>query len=61
MMESQHAHSRLKEKHNHVGLTLALSLACMRTRSAPILVANNAVVCPAVFYLVEQKKRRLGR
>ena len=23
--------------------------------------ANNAVVCPAVFYLVEQMKRRLGR
>ena len=23
--------------------------------------ANNAVVCPAVFYLVEQLKRRLGR
>lgn len=23
--------------------------------------ANNAVVCPAVFYLVEQMKQRLGR
>ncbi len=23
--------------------------------------ANNAVVCPAVFYIVEQMKRRLGR
>lgn len=23
--------------------------------------ANNAVVCPAVFYLVEQMKRRMGR
>jgi Fe-S-cluster containining protein len=23
--------------------------------------ANNAVICPAVFYLVEQMKRRLGR
>ena len=23
--------------------------------------ANNAVVCPAVFYLVEQMKRRIGR
>jgi hypothetical protein len=23
--------------------------------------ANNAVVCPAVFYLVEQMKSRLGR
>jgi Fe-S-cluster containining protein len=23
--------------------------------------ANNSVVCPAVFYLVEQMKRRLGR
>jgi Fe-S-cluster containining protein len=26
-----------------------------------IMHANNAVVCPAVFYLVEQMKRRLGR
>jgi hypothetical protein len=24
-------------------------------------LANNAVVCPAVFYLAEQMKRRLGR
>jgi Fe-S-cluster containining protein len=23
--------------------------------------ANNVVVCPAVFYIVEQMKRRLGR
>jgi uncharacterized protein len=29
--------------------------------SSTITHANNAVVCPAVFYLVEQMKRRLGR
>ncbi len=29
--------------------------------SRTITHANNAVVCPAVFYLVEQMKRRLGR